>query len=147
MDGKRAEGTQKIHALIASLREDGLVLSLEAVYSHGQADGSILVAAVGLVARIQNLDTSMDSADFDDEDERPHNEGPTTFVEVFVLKQKAGMGGYFVTDDMLHLLSGPLESGLMSACSTPRSPSATRQKLRQTMEVLDHRGGKYSVCG
>jgi len=37
---------------------------------------------------------------------------------VFVLKQKAGMGGYFVTDDMLHLLSSPIESSL-----PPRSPS------------------------
>ena len=36
MDGKRAEGTTKIYALINSLREEGLVLTLEAVYSHGQ---------------------------------------------------------------------------------------------------------------
>jgi len=132
MDGKRAEGTTKIYALINSLREEGLVLTLEAVYSHGQADGSVLVAAVGLVGRVnRRLEGSVDSSDFDDDEEDDDGDVPATFVEVFVLKQKAGMGGYFVTDDMLHLLSGPLEP-----VSEPRSPSVCRQKLRETLEQL-----------
>ena len=68
-------------------------------HSHGQADGSVLVAAVGLVARVnrRRLDASLDSTDFDEEEEEEEEEEegdrPTTFVEVFVLKQKAGMGG------------------------------------------------------
>ena len=134
MDGKRAEGMQKIHALIASLRDDGLVLSLEAVYSHSQADGSIIVAAVGLVARDRARQEASAEDDADTEEEAGEGEGgesPTTFVEVFVLKQKAGMGGYFVTDDMLHLLSGPLE-----AVPEPRSPSVFRQRLREMAEEL-----------
>ena len=70
-----------------------------ACLSHGQADGSVLVAAVGLVARVnrRRLDASLDSTDFDEdeeeEDEDEEGDRPTTFVEVFVLKQKAGMGG------------------------------------------------------
>ena len=137
MDGKRAEGTTKIHALIGSLRDEGLVLTLEAVYSHRQADGSLLVAALGLVARVNNrrLDSSVESADFDEEEEEDAD-APTTFVEVFVLKQKAGVGGYFVTDDMLHLLSSPLETA-----PVPRSPSILRQKLRETLEQLHDESG------
>lgn len=118
MDGQRAKGTQLIDTLIGSLHDQGIVLSLEAVYSHALADGSLIVAAVGLVAwtacareggnRKLGSTNTHNCGDTDNglEDEED-SKFPRTFVEVFVLKQNDSMRDYFVTSDMLHLLTTP----------------------------------------
>ena len=61
-------------------------------HTHTQADGSLLVAAVGLVCKVnRRTEGSVDSTDFDDGDEEEEDgDVPATFVEVFVLKQKVG---------------------------------------------------------